>query len=77
MGEQGRRLLTALAKRGMTRADELELTQAELAAAVADLGTLVDDDNQRVHLVRTWHEAGRITAVELTPTGRGVAAHAR
>nr|HEX4317233.1 hypothetical protein [Kofleriaceae bacterium] len=77
MGVHGRRLLAALATRGVVKADELGLSEAELAAAVAELGTLVDDDNQRVHAIKTYQANGRITALELTATGRGLATHAR
>jgi hypothetical protein len=77
MTSSAKRLLVALAKRGMTRADELDLSEAELAAAVADLCKMVDDDGRHVAILKTWHEADRITAVELTAPGRGLAAHVR
>ncbi len=76
MTERARQLLRTLAGRtGMTRIEDTGMSQSELAAAIADLGDIVDDDNRRVAIVKTQRVADRITAVELTPPGRGLAAH--
>jgi hypothetical protein len=76
MTERGRQLLKALAGRGLTRIEDLGMSQTEVAEAITDLGNIVDDDNRRVPIVKAQRIADRITAVELTAQGRGLAAHA-
>jgi hypothetical protein len=77
MQDPAKKLLVALADRGVTRVGELAMSETELADAVADLSKLVDDDNHVIPVVRTWVFAGKITAVELTDSGRSLVPHAR
>ena len=77
MHDPARKVLVALADRGVTRAGELGMSETELADAVAELSKIVDDDNHQIPVVRTWHFAGKITAVELTESGRDLLAYIR
>ena len=76
MSELSRRLLVALVGKDRCTAKDTGMTQAELQAAVRDLGRMTDDDNHPVSIVHTYHRGDEITALELTPSGRGLAAHA-
>jgi hypothetical protein len=75
MRDHARKLLTMLADKGKATAIELGLSDADLAQAVAELSAFVDDDNQRVRMLRTWQLGEKITAVELTEHGHNLAAH--
>jgi len=75
MTERARQLLRNLVGKGRTRAEDLGMSQGDLAAAVADLGAIVDDDNRQVPVVKTYRADDRITAIELTGPGRGLASH--
>jgi hypothetical protein len=75
MQDHARKLLSMLVGKGKTSVAELGLGERELDEAIADLSNIVDDDNHRVDVVTAYRSAGKLTAVELTEHGRGLARH--
>ena len=73
MTTRARRLLKILAAQPLCRADQTGLSQGELQETVAELYNLVDEAQHELHVIKTWSENDRITLLELTATGRGLA----
>jgi len=73
MTEHARRLLRALSDKGICSVKDMGMPEAEIQLAVAELGALFDDANHPVVAVKMWHAGERIVALEITPSGRGLA----